>query len=203
MRLSSMPLKRTSSPPPNSHDGSFEADAERGRGVARRGKALALDRPVDDALREVEREKVERQRDEDDEQQPDLLALRVTPRIAKDACVHGVRSGSAQADPRRCSGQTTDRGPSRAYTSRPAAMSNDGGTGEIRRPERRVSRRRRRAALSPRQASPRRERNGPGEISRIGGSASPWQVKGSGHSAGLDCRVAPICRKSSGRSGSG
>src|SRR6185312_7474085 len=57
-----------------------------GRAPVRKGPAL--NRFVDDALRQVERGEIERQRRENDQKNDELVAARMAPDVAEQALVH-------------------------------------------------------------------------------------------------------------------
>ena len=62
--------------------------AQEGLLCVRRVEPIALDRPVDDLLGQIERHVVGRHRQEDDEQYPDLLPARMCPDIFGEILIH-------------------------------------------------------------------------------------------------------------------
>ena len=141
--------------------------------------------PLTIALRQVEREEIERQRDHHDDQQPDLLALGMPPCIAEDILVHGAgRVLPRLRQRRRAVAEPTARN---NYISTPARLSNA-------RRQRRGVRRALRSAGGAAASRPRRllaaarmpARNGRRRPRCIGGSPPrAGQQKGSGHSRGI------------------
>ncbi len=78
-----------------------EAEVEKPLRRARLLEALALDRPVDDLLRQVEGHEIGDHRDGDDQQNPELLLARVGPDVPGESIFHEVtaskRYGGAAA----------------------------------------------------------------------------------------------------------
>ena len=74
--------------------GHRDLDLEIVLGGGRLLETLGLDRPVDDIFGQIQHQKIERHRGQDDEQDPDLLLPGLVPDVTKEASLHTLRVSS-------------------------------------------------------------------------------------------------------------